>query len=86
MDTAHIKQHIHYYLSLIAIQVVGLALVLAVAPNHTLMIAIVVLITFFYTFTALLHHKLNHTLTSKIMLEYVLIAALGIRLMFLYLM
>lgn len=81
----HIKEHLHYYLFLLAIQIAGLSLFLLSSPDRTLMMSAVLLTSFLYTAVALVHHHMNHTLTSKIVLEYVLIAALGIFLMLFYL-
>ncbi len=81
----HIKKHLLYYLSFISIQVAGWLLFLAVNPDRQLQMMVVILISSFSTVFALIHHKVSHTLTSKIVVEYVLIAALGISLMFIYL-
>lgn len=81
----HIRNHILYYLALCSIQIAGLILFAALAPNHNLQLSIAILTSFFYAVIGLLHHKMDHTLTTKIMLEYVIIPALGISVLFFYL-
>jgi len=81
----HIKKHLLYYLSFISIQIAGWLLFLAVNPDRQLQMMVVIMVTSFSTVFALIHHKVSHTLTSKIVVEYVLIAALGISLMLIYL-
>ncbi len=71
-----------YYLSLIAILGVGLASLFLTGPNLRLQILIIGITAFFYVLWGALHHFINHELTLKIMLEYVLIAALGLAVLF----
>lgn len=85
MMKSHLKEHVIYYASLIAIQLVGVTLFFVVAPHRSLQMGVAVFTAFSYTALALIHHKVSHTLTSKIVIEYVLIAALGITLMLIYL-
>ena len=76
------KKHLAYYLSLITILSLGLILVLLTAPNILLQGLIVLLTVAFYVFWGMLHHLLNHELTLRIMVEYVLIGALGVAILF----
>jgi hypothetical protein len=81
----HIRKHIVYYLAFFSIQIVGWMLFLLVSPDRAVQMIVTILVTFFSTAFALVHHKASHTLNSKIVVEYVLIAALGIGLMLIYL-
>lgn len=76
------KKHLGYYMVLILIALTGLFLILRTGPDPQLKMLLIVLITFFYVVWGVLHHFIHHDLTVKIMLEYVLIGALGITLIF----
>lgn len=76
MNTNTVKNHIGYYVSLIAILVLGIVLVKQTAYNLQLQIIIAIFTVFFYVGWALLHQGLHHRLTTKVVLEYVLIAGL----------
>lgn len=80
------KKHIGYYLSLLTILIFGLILTFLAAPNIQLQIIIILLTTFFYVLWGIFHHLINHELSSKIMVEYVLIGALGVSILFFLLM
>ncbi len=71
------KKHLGYYSSLIAILFLGLVLVFVASPNIELQIIITLLTIFFYILWGLFHHLTNHELTAKIVIEYMLIGALG---------
>lgn len=77
-----LKKHIGYYLSLIAIFALGLFLTLLAAPNIKLQAAIIFLTVFFYVLWGILHHLINHELTLRIVVEYVLIGFLGIAILY----
>lgn len=80
------KKHLGYYLSLITILVLGLALVLLASPNIDLQVIITLLTVFFYILWGLFHHLTNHELTAKIVIEYVLVGVLGVSILFFLLM
>lgn len=63
----------------------GFLLFLAFAPSPQTQMMIVMLTSFFYVSFALFHHFLNGDLNVKIVIEYVLIAALGMSIVFFYL-
>lgn len=73
-----IKKHFWYYFSFILIQIVGLILVLLTASDKPLRIMVILATSAFYIFWAIMHQKIHHSLTSKIMLEYTLIGIFGI--------
>jgi hypothetical protein len=80
------KQHLGYYISLMAILLLGLALVLLTSPNLKTQSFVILLTVFFYVLWGVLHHLINHELTVKIMIEYVLIGGLGLAVLFFMMM
>jgi hypothetical protein len=81
-----LKKHFGYYLSLLAILLLGLTLILLTSPNIKLQSLVILLTVFFYVLWGTLHHLINHELTSRIVVEYTLIGALGISILFFMLM
>lgn len=77
-----INEHVAYYISLIAIFALGIFLISSVTPNKQLQMLIFVIMAFFYVIWGVLHHFINHELSSKIVVEYVLIGTLGVAIMF----
>jgi hypothetical protein len=80
------KKHFGYYTTLILILSFGLILTLLTSPNVKMQAMIVFLTVFFYILWGLLHHLINHELTPRIVIEYVLIGALGMSILFFTLM
>ena len=74
----NIGRHAGYYISLIAILVLGFILASTSSSYRELQIGIVALTTIFYVLWGILHHLLNHDLSSKIVIEYVLIGSFGL--------
>jgi len=77
-----LKKHFGYYFSLTVILLSGLFLVFATSPNVLLQLAMVMMTGIFYMILGTSHHFVKHELTAKIMVEYVLIGALGISIVF----
>jgi hypothetical protein len=77
-----LQKHFGYYLSLMAILGLGLALILLTSPNIKLQSLVILLTIFFYVLWGVLHHLINHELSARIMIEYVLIGALGLSILF----
>ncbi len=77
-----LKKHFPYYLSLIAILGVGVA-TLYFSSDRSFQMVVLTITIFFYVFWGIIHHYLNHDLTAKIVVEYVLMGALGEALVFL---
>lgn len=77
-----IQKHIGYYVSILLIFALGLFLTQVFAPNLRLQVGIVALTIVFYVCWGILHHKINHELTAKIVIEYVLIGSLGLSILF----
>lgn len=72
------KNHIVYYFLLSAILLGGISLIFAASPDRQSQMMIVVGMGFSYVLVGIIHHLINHDLVAKIVIEYVLIAALGI--------
>ena len=73
----HLKKHIGYYFSLIIILVLGIFLSLQTSGDRQLQMLIMVMTVFFYVLWGILHHLLEHDLSIKIVIEYVLIGSLA---------
>lgn len=80
------KKHLGYYISLIAILSLGLILILLTSSNVRAQTIIISLTVFFYVLWGVVHHLINHELTLRIVIEYVLIGALGMSILFFMLM
>lgn len=76
------SKHLAYYISLFAILGLGFMLVF-VSTDRTVQIASLILTAFFYVLWGLIHHFVHHDLKAKIVVEYVLMGALGIASIFL---
>lgn len=76
------RGHLTYYIFLTSVLLAGLILVLSSHPNRQLQMTIVVGISFIYVLIGTFHHLINHDLVAKIVVEYVLVAALGITVAF----
>lgn len=72
------EDHILYYFSMIGVVIFGLVLMLNFSPNRNLQIITLFGISIVYVLFGITHHLLNHDLVLKIVIEYVLIASLGI--------
>jgi hypothetical protein len=81
-----LQKHLGYYLSLSAILILGLALILLTSPNLKLQSFVILLTVFFYILWGILHHLINHELSLRIVIEYVLIGALGLSILFFMMM
>lgn len=76
------RNHIYYYLFAGIIQIIGLLIIINAGGHRQIQLAYVVLISIFYVFWGIIHHRIHHDLHTKVVLEYVLMAALGIALMY----
>ena len=75
-------KHSGYYLSLIAILTLGFLLAYTNHSNRSFQIGVVIATTFFYVLWGIIHHLLNHDLNAKIVIEYILIGAFGLTVIF----
>jgi len=72
------KKHFWYYFSFVALQLLGLWLVMALSFDRQLQLTAIFATTVFYLFWALLHQYVHHHLSPKIVTEYVLMGSLGL--------
>lgn len=75
---ARIKKHFWYYISLTGILTLGFFLIIFTAHSKPLQMTAVIMTTVLYVFWTLLHQYIHHSLPVKIVVEYVLIAILGV--------
>lgn len=75
-----LKKNTGYYFSLFFILMLGFFLSVQTSDNKQLQFLTVVTTGCFYVAWGILHHIIHHTLTAKIMIEYVLIGSLGMTL------
>mgnify|MGYP001586351735 CR=1 FL=1 len=76
------KGHFLYYSLLVLALFGGLILVYSFSQNKQIQMLIVVGLSFLYLLIGIMHHLINHDLVAKIVIEYVLIASLGIAVAF----
>lgn len=76
------RNHIGHYIVLLLILGSGFFMALFATPNKQLQMVAVVITTFFYIAWGILHHLINHDLTAKIVIEYVLIGSFGLSVVF----
>ena len=74
----NLLKHIRYYIALLIMQIIGFFVLLSVSGNHDLQIGIIITSTIGYVTWAILHQYLEHNLTSKIVVEYMLFGVFGI--------
>ena len=71
-------KHFWYYLTFLVVELGGVFAIFYFAYDMVMRIVIVSLMALFYIAWSSLHHHIHHNLTAKIVIEYVLIGALGI--------
>lgn len=76
------KNHAAYYIVLILILGSGFFMTVLATPHKQLQMVTIVMTTFFYIAWGILHHLVNHNLTAKIVIEYVLIGSFGLSAVF----
>jgi len=76
-----ISEHAIYYISLIIILSLGFLLAYS-SSDRSFQVGVVVAITFFYVLWGILHHLMNHDLHPKIVVEYILIGAFGLTIIY----
>lgn len=72
----YIKHH-HTYVFLLAIFLLGIVLLFQLNYNKQLQAVVVAAMSVWYVIVGILHHATHHDLTSKIVVEYILIGSLG---------
>lgn len=71
-------KHFWYYLTFLCVELSGVFAIYYFAYDEFMRIIIITLMALFYIVWSSIHHHLHHTLTTKIVVEYILIGALGI--------
>jgi hypothetical protein len=71
------KKHILYYIILSVILLFGLFLLLQKNLSSSMHIFIALLLCLFYVIWGIVHHRFNHSVSARIVLEYVLIGIVG---------
>ena len=77
-----VKTHLPYYSVFMLIAALGFWLLVVNAHVPQARMVSIVLLAFFYIIWGLLHHYIHHDISTKIVLEYVLIGAFGISVIF----
>lgn len=75
---SYMQKHLFYYFSLIIILSLELFVFFKVKNNWNLQVVILGSTVVSYMTWAMLHHYLEHDLSVKIVVEYILIGALGL--------
>jgi len=75
-------EHLWYYSSLLIVLILGVTFIVFSNSNVKAQLSITVLVTFFYVLWGIIHHHLDHDLTAKIVVEYVLIGTLGMTIVY----
>lgn len=71
------NKHHWYYLSFCFILILGIVFALHASYNKQLQMIVVVMLCFSYAILGIVHHRENHSTTTKIVIEYMLIAGLA---------
>ena len=72
------QKHTIYYVSLSIIMALGLLVIVLTKQDPVLRMYAVLLTTLFYVVWGIVHHILHHDTSVRVVVEYVLIGALGI--------
>lgn len=78
---ARLYKHSAYYASLIIILTLGFLLAYN-NSDRAFQIGVVIVTTFCYVLWGIMHHLINHDLNAKIVIEYILIGAFGLTVIF----
>jgi len=81
----YIRSHIKYYAIHGILQFIGFLVLLSLGNNRTLQIAVICTSSIGYVTWSILHHYQQHSLSTKIVLEYVVFGTFGIVASLLYL-
>lgn len=72
------KKHIFYYTALLLMCLVTVILVKVLSFSQQSQFLVIVVLGFFYALWGILHHMLHHSLRIRIVIEYIIIAMLGV--------
>lgn len=76
------KKHFFYYIALLLLCGLTLFLENVFSFSKNLQFFLVVFLAFFYALWGVLHHFLHHNLKVRIFIEYIVIACLGVAVVF----
>jgi hypothetical protein len=76
-----ISEHAVYYILLVAMLCLSFLLAYS-SSERNFQIGVIVAATFFYVLWGIMHHLINHDLHAKIVIEYMLIGAFGLTVIF----
>ena len=76
------RNHVFYYLSLFIVLSLAALLVFLTPGEQKIHMGVTIFAAGFYVLWAILHHLLHHDLHTKVVIEYVLIAMVGISLVY----
>ena len=76
-----LSQHAAYYISLVTILTLSFLLAYS-SSDRGFQLGVIIFTTFFYVLWGIIHHLINHDLHTKIVIEYILIGAFGLRIIF----
>lgn len=79
------KKHTFYYFSLILLLLIEGIVMYSVSPNRQLQRNVLIVSSFIYVIYGMLHHKMHHDIHAKVVIEYALVAMLGIALVLFFL-
>lgn len=78
----YMRKHLGYYISFLLILGGGVTSVLLSQGDKQLQMEFVVLLAGAYVLWGILHHVIHHSVTLRLIIEYVVVAALGIAVVF----
>lgn len=76
------KKHLGYYVSFLLILVGSIFLVSHANGDKNLILEFVGLFAFAYVVWGVLHHLVHHSVTLRIVVEYIVVALLGVAVIF----
>jgi len=76
------KKHLGYYVSFLIILAGSIYLVLQNQSDKSLVIKFVGLFAISYIVWGVLHHMVHHSVTVRIVIEYIVVASLGVAVIF----
>lgn len=76
------RKHFWYYTLLASVLMLGLFLIVGIKIDKTFQLLAFIGITLAYIVIGIVHHKTEHDLHTKVVIEYILMGLLGIAIMF----
>lgn len=73
----NLLKHLKYYAALLLMQIVGFFVLLSFSGNKEFQVAIIIITSIGYVVWAILHQYLEHSLTTKIVVEYIVFGTFG---------